>query len=280
MSINVELQGGFGNHLLTYFLGCILAHKYDMKLSLISNEIPNDTLDQRSDTRTTIFKVANKQFITPFINRGITIDTISMYKSLLSYGLDKYSNYTITFITDSLSFYTSHINNISTYLIPDIFHVEEDTSTSIIVSLRLGMGAAEVAQPSPFEKELRLPFTYYRDAILQCLKLYPTKKTLIILSDNYSSPYIEQFQEFKDLLKIIQYSNKNTYEQFKCIINAHFFISSNSSFSLVGSLLNTKGTVMIPNFIESDSPYPGSDNKRYSTILNIDTSNSVKVSIS
>jgi hypothetical protein len=279
-SINVELQGGFGNHLLAYFLGCILSHKYNVKISLISNEISNDMIAQRSDTRTTIFKVVNEQHITPFTGNGISINTVDMYNDLLSSGLDKHENYTIHLIgADSISFYVPYIDIISTYIVPDIFNMNVDTNNSIIVSLRLGMGAGEVAQPSPFEGELRLPFKYYRDAINRCLKLHPNATTLIILSDNYSSPYIEQFQEFKGLLQITHYSNKNTYEQFKCIINAKFFISSNSTFSLIGALLNRKGTVMIPNFIDSDSPYPGSANARYSTILNIGTPNSIKVSI-
>ena len=53
--IYCNLQGGFGNHLLCYLLGCIVSNKFKVSIRLNSNNIFNDTLIQRKDTRETIF---------------------------------------------------------------------------------------------------------------------------------------------------------------------------------------------------------------------------------
>ena len=74
-------------------------------------------------------------------------------------------------------------------------------------------------------------------------------------------------------------SDKNTLEQFEYIVNADYFISSNSTFSLLGALLNTTGINTIPNFKGSDAVYPGEINKRYSNVLNINSSNCIKIEI-
>lgn len=281
MSIIIELQGGFGNHLMAFWLGCILANKNDMNLSIRGNAIHNDSIIQRNDTRTTIFTLLNPIYLgTPLGTRMHSICTVEDYLHYLSCDLDKHSNYIVKLIhINNMSFFLPYIQILKKYIIPDIYTLEDDLSNSIVLSLRLGMGAAEVAQPSPYEGELRIPFKYYHDCISKCLEMKPTINKIFILADNYTDTYINQFDIFKGKLQLIYCNAKNTWEQCKYIVNSHYFINSNSSFSLVSSILNETGVVFIPNFRESDSPFPGIENKRYAAVLNTNAPNSIKMLI-
>jgi len=281
MSIIIEVQGGFGNHLMAVWLGCILANKNNMKLSIRGNAIHNDSNIQRNDTRTTIFKLVNPSYLEiPIGTRMHSIWSAEDYLHCLSCDLDKQSNYIVKLIhINNMSFFLPYIPILKKYITPDIYNIEDDTSNSIVLSLRLGMGAAEVAQPSPYEGGFRLPFKYYYDSISKCLEMNPSINKIFILSDNYTNNYIDNFEIFKDKLQIIYCNTKNTYEQFKYIINATYFINSNSTFSLVSSILNETGAVFVPNFRDSDSPFPGIENKRYALILNPNAPNSIKMLI-
>ena len=59
-----KLDGGFGNHLYTFFLACILSNKLKQKIFIEDNIILNDLLSQRKDTRETIYKIINYDYIT------------------------------------------------------------------------------------------------------------------------------------------------------------------------------------------------------------------------
>ena len=277
--IQCILQGGFGNHLLCYFLGCILAEKLNTKIHIKSNVIKNDTLTQRKDTRETIYKVVNIQYISDNFYEDknvIKINKVEEYLNILKMNSNNYSlntNFIINIITaDSLSFYNNYLDIIKKYIVLN----NHKNENSIVISLRLGMGPNEVAQPSPFENELRLPFEYYKKAIEYFTSINKNINKLIICSDNFTDDYICNFKIYNNL-NIIFCSDKNTLEQFEYIVSADYFISSNSSFSLVGAILNTSGITTIPNFKESNAVYPGKDNRRYSDILNINSNNCVKI---
>jgi hypothetical protein len=279
--IQCNLKGGFGNHLLCYFLSCILAEKINTKIYINSNAIENDSLSQRKDTRETIYKVVNTQYIsTNFIanNNIIEINSVEEYLNILNRNLDNYllnTNFIVNIIgVHSLSFYTNYLDIIKKYIILNNYK----NQNSIVISLRLGMGQNEIAQPSPFEKELRLPFKYYKKAIEYFMLINKNIDKLIICSDNFKDDFICNFKIYNNL-NIIFCSDKNTLEQFEYIINADYFISSNSTFSLLGSMLNTSGITTIPNFKESNAVYPGQENSRYSDILNINSDNCIKIII-
>ena len=98
--IVLNLQGGFGNHLFIYMLGAILADKNNMKIHIIGNNIANDNLNQRDDTRTTIFKIINESYIDTVINSATTfnIDTVEKYHTCVNTVLDKNTCYHINII--------------------------------------------------------------------------------------------------------------------------------------------------------------------------------------
>jgi len=281
MSIIVEMQGGFGNHLMAFWLGCILANKNNMNISIKGNAILNDSNIQRNDTRTTIYKLVDPTTLKPAIGSRVqNISSAEEYLKYLSINLDKDIEYIIKLIhINNMSFFLPYISILKKYITSDIYNIDYDISNSIVISLRLGMGAAEVAQPSPYEGELRIPFKYYHDSIIKCLEMNPSINKMIILSDNYTDKYIQHFDIFKDKFQLIYCNNNSTYEQFKYIVNADYFINSNSTFSLVSSILNEKGAIFIPSFTESGSPFPGIENKQYALILNTNAPNSIKMLI-
>ena len=259
-------------------LGAILADKNNMKIHIIGNNIANDNLNQRDDTRTTIFKIINESYIDTVINSATTfnIDTVEKYHTCVNTVLDKNTCYHINIIhINDMMWFDKHLDMIFKYILP---LKVKCPSNCIMISLRLGMGENEVAQPSPFESALRLPFDYYRQSINYFINKNKEIDTLVILSDNYTDPYLLNFQEFKDL-NIVYMKDRNTLEQFKYIVNSQNFISSNSSFSLLGCLFNTDGQAIIPCFNDSNAVYPGITNASYSKTLNIDRANIIKMKI-
>jgi len=276
--IILNLKGGFGNHLFIYMLGVILADKNNMKIHIIGNNIANDNLNQRDDTRTTIFKIINESYIDTLINSANTfdIDTVEKYHTCVNTVLDKNTCYHINIIhINDIMWFDKHLDVISKYIIPLKVNCQ---SNCIMISLRLGMGENELAQPSPFESVLRLPFDYYRQSINYFINKNKEIDTLVILSDNYTDPYLLNFQEFKDL-NMVYMKDSNTLEQFKYIVSSQNFISSNSSFSLLGCLFNIDGISIIPSFNDSNAVYPGITNVSYSKTLNIDRDNIIKIKI-
>jgi hypothetical protein len=275
-----NLQGGFGNHLFCYFLGCIMAEKFKNKIYIKGNTIANDQFKQRKDTRETIYKIINPIYISQTNNsiakNIIHINTIEQYNNILNNSHDLNEIIiNINIVSVPIPFYVKNIDIIKKYV---IINNIKNTNT-IVVSLRLGMGANEVVQPSPFEKDLRLPFTYYIKAINYFLEKNMCIDKLLICSDNYNDNYLKNFNEYYKHLNIIFCDDKNTLEQFEYIVNADYFVSSNSSFSLVGAVLNTTGICTIPNFNESDTIYPCETNKIYSEFYNVNSDNCIKISI-
>jgi hypothetical protein len=250
------LQGGFGNHMLNTFLGIILHHYTKKPITLCSNEITNDTNFQRNDTRTAIYKIVN-----PSVFNGDTTcyDTITINSSSEYYNIynaikenpDNYKNtniYINIILVDDMGFYCNNIDIIRQYV--TIEHPQVDLSDSIVLSLRLGMGEAEVCNPSPFSNILKLPLQYYKDAINILDKKY---SKIYICSDNYSDDYINEIITNYD--NVILLNNYNTYDQFCILVNTPVMISSNSSFSIVASLFN-KNSVLFPRFANTGSIYP------------------------
>ena len=280
-----NLKGGFGNHLLCFSLAAILSDKYNIKIKLIDNSIKNDPLTQRNCTRTAIHKIVNKKYITDDnINNQslICIDSPSHYHQVLN-NLNINNDYLINIIgNDDLNFYINNVNILKNFLKINNNQTKLYSNT-IVVSLRLGMGKNEVAQPSPFANELRLPFEFYQRSIKYLMDNYHDINQLIILSDNYSDIYIEQFFKLNYSLNynlnIIKFDDKNTIEQFDVITSASYFVLSNSTFSLFGAILNTDAIkIIIPCFKDSGCCFPGSENKRYASILNLDnTTNCMKM---
>ena len=273
-----NLHGGFGNHLMEFSLASILAEKYNNKIKIIDNRIENDKLFQRNDTRTTIHKIVNKNYIcdnNPY-KQLIRINSISKYYEIFN-NFNLYNDYIIDIIhIKNLDFYMNNVNILKKYL-----HIKSDTIylNSIVISLRLGMGANEVVQPSPYEKELRLPFIYYEKSIKYLIDNYDSITQLIILSDNYSDNYINNFLKLNHKFNVILCNDKNTIEQFNIITQSSYFISSNSSFSIFASILNTNAIkIIMPSFMESGSCFPGVNNKSYAWNVN-NSANCMKIII-
>ena len=250
------LHGGFGNHMLNTILGIILHHYTKKPITLCSNEIVNDTNFQRNDTRTAIYKIVNPSVFngdTTCFNT-IIIKTSSEYYNIYNVIKENPDNYKNTnihidiILVDDMGFYCNNIDIIRQYV--TIESPQVDLSDSIVLSLRLGMGEAEVSNPSPFSNILKLPLQYYIDSINTLDKKY---SKIYICSDNYSDNYITEIITNYD--NVILLNNYNTYDQFCILVNTPVMISSNSSFSIVASLFN-KNSVLFPRFIDTGSIYP------------------------
>ena len=267
-----QLRGGFGNHLLNYGLACVLSHKYSLKIKIISNAIKNDHLEQRIDTRTTLQKIVNYDFITEDeINNSnlINITNEQQFYNLLE-NLDKSKNYSLNIIGTRLEFYTKNIDILKVYT---KFNYSVNDKNEIFVSLRLGMGLNEVAgHSSPYKNELRLPFIYYKKSIDYFIEKNNNIKKIIICSDNFQDSYLQNFYNTYKQIEIIEYK-KNTLEQFTALINANYFVSSNSTYALLACVFNTKGKVITPYFKEKDD-YNLSPNTSNSFKMKIDEPNS------
>jgi hypothetical protein len=106
-------------------------------------------------------------------------------------------------------------------------------SEDIVISVRLG---GSITEQNSFcfsdnEGSLRIPFEYYKKAI----DFFGNYKRILICSDNYDSDYITQFNLYPNIIFL---KNFNTLEQFKVILDCKRFVSSNSSFSIMGSIFS------------------------------------------
>jgi len=270
-----QLRGGFGNHLLNYGLACVLSHKYSLKIKIVSNSVKNDNLEQRNDTRTTLQKIVNYDFITEDeINNSnlINITNEQQFYNLLE-NLDKSKNYSLNIIGTRLEFYTKNIDILKVYT---KFNYFINDKNDIYVSLRLGMGLNEVAGHStPFKKHLRLPFIYYKKSIDYFIEKNNNIKKIIICSDNFQDNYLQNFYNTYKQIEIIEYK-KNTLEQFTALINAKYFVSSNSTYALLACVFNTKGKVITPYFKETHTCWK---TWQQAYILSPNTPNSFKMKI-
>ena len=233
------LQGGFGNHLLCVALAIILSDKYNIKIKIIGNG--NGINDFSKDTRNTIFKIINKNIITndPCNGKNININNkTDYYQALNNYDLN--FNYIIRCIhINELNIYKENIDTINNnILINKTF--DYDYENTITISLRLGCEGEVVWPGGPFENEEshRLPFNYFSQGIKHIIEENKNINTLLICCDNFEDDFIKQFEYLKDEKINIIFNKKNTYEQLCDIINSKYFITSLSTFSLWGVLLN------------------------------------------
>lgn len=270
MTIICNLKGGYGNHLYNVMLALLYYDKTHVPLHIVGNHIVGDTEFQRNDTRTTIYKVINPAIVTNTIDKlsAFHINSFDIYISVLNNiaSYIQYNLYIDIIGAESIKFYRDNIDIILKYIIippPPTLYLN---SNSIIVSLRLGMGINEISQPSPFAKELRLPFIYFKDAISKITASVGTVDRIYICSDNYVDSFIDNFlTEYGS--KVVLLSDKNTLEQCSILVHGAHVVSSNSSFSLISTLMNTSGTVYIPEFKSSGAAYPHSSNARYRDAL-------------
>lgn len=273
-----NLQGGFGNHMLCTFLAVILHHYSKKKIKIVSNEISGDSNEQRNDTRTAIHKLFDSSILTTHSNctHTLQINTPESYHNVYKSIKDNnnlYNDYNIHInlihISD-MEFYYNHIDIIKKYV-----HINKpniDMADSVVLSLRLGMGATEVANPSPYANHLKLPLNYYKDI----LDKIDTKSNIYVCSDNYTDKYITDLaNNYKNVILLNEYK---TYEQFCILCSAPIFISSNSTFSIIATLFNNN-EVYFPRYISSGTVFPGDIHKRYSIILNNTASNIINVDI-
>jgi hypothetical protein len=236
--------------MLNYFLCVYLADKIGTNIYIETNFIQNDHIQQRYDTRSAIFKILNYEYITNNKDNynTYTINNTDEYIYLINNNINLELNYKINILhINDINFIKNNIYIIEKYL--NFENLKNDISiefdNSIIISLRLGMGEAEIINPSPFAGGLRLPYEYYRNTINSLIESNKNIKTLVICSDNYNDLYINNFNEFTQL-NVILCKNKNTIEQFGIIKDSKYFISSNSSFSLVAALFNKDGVINTP----------------------------------
>jgi hypothetical protein len=230
--------GGFGNHLLCVALAIIISDKYNIKIKIIGNG--NGLNDFSKDTRNTIFKIINKNIITNenHNHNNITINNkTEYYEALNNYNYN--FNYIINCIhINELNIYKDNIYTINNnILINKTF--DYDYENTITISLRLGC-KGEVVYPSPFadEESVRLPFNYFSQGINTIKKNNPNINTILICCDNFEDEFIKQFEIYKKSGFNIIFNKKDTYHQFCDIINSKYFITSLSTFSLWGVLLN------------------------------------------
>ena len=237
-----KLAGGFGNHLLCVSLGIILANKWNTKIKIIGNG--EGINDFSKDTRNTIFKIINKDILIEDNKkisrrkRVIIINKENYYNIFNNFNINH--DYIISCIhIDDMNIYRQNIHIINTYLIINKFF-DYDYDNTITVSIRLGR-EGEGVYPSPFQDEeaYRLPFEYYKDGINEIMKKKDNITTILICCDNFDDKFIKQFEIFENNITTVIYNKKNTYYQFCDIINSKYFISSLSTFSLWGVLLNT-----------------------------------------
>jgi hypothetical protein len=259
MTIICNFVGGFGNHMLNFFTGCILAHKFNKKIRIITNAIEGDKDKQRDDTRRAILKIINYEYITTSIENKntININNYSDYENLLKLNsVDSNINIACIHLGD-MSLYQKNMHIIKNYFILD----EETEPYDLVISLRLGMGNSEVC-PDVYKTELRLPFDYYKKALDNIE--YAQYKKIYICSDNYTDEYLNNFSNYLNELL----STKNTLEQFNVIRKCKCFISSNSTFAIVASLFNEnlEHKILFPQF-RNGTMFPNELDARYAKIL-------------
>lgn len=270
--IHVHAQGGFGNHLLAYGAALVLASKHDMQVHFIPNNIVGDTDHIRNDTRSALSSI-----IKPFHSEdGLTSpfeiinvrDMHQFYDLLLNKTSKQLANTRVhlRMISMHINHYHYHADMIKQHL--DLNNIDIPPlpflpyKHDIVVSFRLGMGSSEVV-PDAFVNTHRIPFTYYVDALSRALAINKTKLSrVIVCSDNFEDAYISQFHHMCSTKGLdVIYANWNTLQQFKCIFAAKTIISSNSSFSVISSILSEATHIYFPCFKSSNTMYrdPPSD---------------------
>jgi hypothetical protein len=169
-----------------------------------------------------------------------TIKDTNSYYIALDNSSDLPENYVFDLSNiDNLDFYVKQLPIIKDYLnFNNIIYPDLDetnpfvTPEDIVISVRVGGGITEhnsfAFSDSP--GSLRIPFEYYQKAI----PLFGKYNRLLICSDNYESDYLKQF----NYPNIIFLTNFDTLQQFKLILDSKRVIASNSSFSIMASIIS------------------------------------------
>lgn len=251
MIIYVELNGGFGNHLLEFCAAKIISEiKSVDNIYIKTNYLQSDENSQKKDTRSSLAKIIDKKYFTNttcYNGLRLTFDNFSTI-------LDNNENLLIYSPCIPFSIISKYKEKIKYEWLSlpknDKIIINED---DIVISLRLGMGIHEVA--NVYENIHRLPFTYYKNA-LNSVKY----NRIIICSDNFEDPYIKQFDCYNPI-----YAKYNTLEQFVLIMNAKKIISSNSTFSIFASVLSDADIIYYPMF--ASKTMLNEENPKYADIL-------------
>lgn len=246
MTILCKLRGGFGNHLSIFMLACILNNKLNSLILLEINNIINDELKMRNDTRTTLPKLINKNYITekPEINKkNVVVKNEKKYKHILensSKYIDKNIIINIIHCNKVLpNLFEQEFNNITKYFDIPILNYLNYTNT-LVISFRLGMGKNEVA-PNIFSKNGRgrIESQIYINDINKNI----TKNDIdhiIICSDNYTDTFINEVMSKitnTNNINCIYLKNHNTIEHFYVILHSKYFVyNPYSSFAYLGNL--------------------------------------------
>ena len=256
MTVICHCRGGFGNHMLVYMLGCILGNKMNKSVVVITNSITNDKLNQRNDTRTAILKIIIKNPTYTNSNNSIVVNDPKHYFKIL----DDYNSYFDKDIhlklihAENMAFYANNINIILPYI--NDLSINDDFSKTLTISFRLGMGRSEES-PQIFSQIHRLKEQYYIDSIKYMFENYDIDK-IIVCSDNYVDKYIDRVLNGVNC-EIVKLENYDTISQFKIIVNSNYFISSNSTFSIVATLFQNPDTTIsiFPQYKSSNSIHNG-----------------------
>ena len=254
MQIQVTLQGGFGNHMLAFFASILLARKTRAKIVLNSNEIPDDQDVRRKDTRSALSQIIKWDCLdhSDSDNKkksigNIKLCNVSAYYLLLSNP--KISNIEMSLITIYIDDYEYNRSIFRDYIDLTLFERRNLGSeidileSDIVVSMRLGMGSAEVS-PTVFSQNgvNRLPFTYYA-TILDTLDI--SDRRIVICSDNFDDGYISKMSN--DYPNVVL-AKTDTLGQMSFMLQAKTIISSNSSFSIMNAILSDAKNVYVPSF--------------------------------
>lgn len=248
-----------------------------LKIRLITNEEPNDTILTRQDTRSALRRIVNPEWLAtpeelsfwqhqPYT--AVLKDFIHYYNfvnTLTEVSQERHNIY-LNLITVHLSDYEHHRNflrnTIQLSLLGQTESIKINTN-DVIITFRLGLGNAEVT-PTAFATSgpWRLPFVYYEKALADMLaSRKDTDGRLIVCSDNFQDEYIYRL--------LVKYASQfpsgvilatwDTLAQFSCIVRARTIISSNSTFSVMGSILSDAETIYIPSIGPSGTIYPAND---------------------
>jgi len=90
-----------------------------------------------------------------------------------------------------------------------------------------------------------------------------------VCSDNYTDPYIDRVLQNVVSKKVIKLEDHNTLEQFNIIVNSRYFISSNSTFSIVATLFQDPETTVsiFPKYVSSNSIHNGEQFKGHNKTM-------------
>jgi len=237
--MSFKLDGGFGDHLKVYaafalrFLSSpsIKNSSPRFNWTFTDNIIPNDTLAQRNDTRSSLRKILRSLEACDSVNSDMITLSLDNHSYYMPYQC-LYANRKL--ILDRL---------IDVDTIPRKLEVSKN---DIVISFRLGMGENEVVPYAFSDQGNQLPFDYYIKSLDMITRMNDISRTIFICSDNYQHDKIKMLKS--KYPNAVSLEGFNTLEQFRIILDSSYFISSNSSFSIMASIfMNDDSTICYPS---------------------------------